>query len=388
MCKINKRPEERFGFFGLFLGMKWVGLIVGMKKGGIFMRRGAGFCVVVLVISLLLSLLCVPAYAGWVPTAVIDGLDADRVHLRAEPSQSSASLGLFFTGTEVTLLDSGDEAWAQVEIGSQRGYMMKKYLCEGADPQLATNRQPQGVPLAGEVPLWYRLPATGQPDGSINQEAVLSILGETADGYFYVCAAGLPFYVPAEAVGTTDGMISPVGKASHLLGQVVDNQVPYKDAMSGREMLLCQYSPDIDELAYGIGRFALADLDRDGILEVAVEVQVEGYPFCYLLLDERDGRVYGYEITARGFLQLKADGTATWANGAGNYGFGWRADWTGDPAAGTIALCETLGDQQLFVVDGELTTQEAYQKMERQQHIKPDALWYWPVWENLSLLFE
>ena len=351
------------------------------------MRRGIAFCVVVLMVSLLLSLGCVSAYAGWMSIAVIDGMDADRVHLRAEPSQSAASLGLFFTGTEVTVLDGGDAVWAHVEIGSQQGYMMKKYLI--ADQNLVVSRQPQGVPVAGEeVPLWYTLPATGQPDGSVNQHAVLTILGETVDGYYYVQAAGLPFYVPADAIGTTDGMMPPVGKASHLLGQVVGNQTLYMDAMSGRELLLSQYSTDIEELAWGIGRFALADLDRDGILEVAVEVQVEGYPFCYLLLDERDGRVYGYEMTARGFLQLKTDGTATWANGAGNYGFGWRADWTGDPDAGTIALCEMLGDQQLFVVNGEVTTQEAYQKAERQQHIKPDAAWYWPSEENLALLFE
>lgn len=349
---------------------------------------------VVLMMALMLLLLPVSSTVvcaeNLFSTAVIDGLDADRVHLRREPSQSAASLGLFFTGTEVTLLDSGDEAWAQVQIGSQQGYMMKKYLREGVNPQLATNRQPKGV-LGGdgeELPVWYTLPASGQPDGSINQAAVLTILGETVDGFYYVQAAGLRFYVAADAIWITEGNAAPATKASRLLRQVVDNQIPYKDAMSGRELLLSQYSPDIDELAYGIGRFAIADLDRDTIMEVAVEVQVEGYPFCYLLLDERNGRVYGYEITARGFLQLKTDGTAMWANGASNYGFGWRAAWNGDPAAGTIALCEVLEDQSTYVVHGELTSPEAFQEAEWQQHIKPDAVWYWPTEDNLALLFE
>jgi len=349
----------------------------------------------ILWIAVLAALLLMPPVwdtcaKGSAATAVIDGIDASRVHLRQEPSTSAASLGLFFTGTEVTLLDTSNEEWAQVAIGAQQGYMMKKYLRFGADPQLVTNRQPRGV-LGGsneEVPVWYTLPASGQPDGSINQAAVLTILGETVDGYYYAEVVNLHFYVAADAIWLTDRDAPPATRASRLLRQVVENQFPYLDAVSGQELLLSQYDPYVDELPWIIGRYAIADLDRDTVPEVAVEVQIEGYPYCYLLLDERNSRVYGYEIPARGFLQLKTDGTAMWSNGAGNHGFGWRADWNGDPAAGTIALCDTTDEQIIYVVNGEPSTPEGFQEAEWQQHIKPDAIWYWPAEDNLSLLFE
>lgn len=353
------------------------------------MRKWKAVCILVLA-ALLLMLPALSACATAADTAVIDGMDASRVHLRQEANQAAASLGLFFTGTEVTLLDTSNEEWAQVEIGSQRGYMMKKYLRIGADPRLATNRQPLGVPGNSneEAPVWYTLPATGQPDGNLTQAAVLTILGETADGYYYAQAANLHFYVASDAVWITGEDAMPAVRASRLLGQVVADYLPYLDAISGQEMLLSQYNPYVDGLTYRIGRYAIADLDRDGVQEVAVEVLVEEYPFCYLLLDERNGKVYGYEIPARGFMELKADGTARWNYGEGIFGFGWRDDWNGDSAAGTIALCDTVDGQSVYIVNGEPVTLEAFQEADWQQSIKPNAVWYWPTEDNLAMLFE
>ncbi|MBO5502144.1 MAG: SH3 domain-containing protein, partial [Clostridia bacterium] len=243
------------------------------------MRKWKAVCILVLA-ALLLMLPALSACATAADTAVIDGMDASRVHLRQEASQAAASLGLFFTGTEVTLLDTSNEEWAQVEIGSQRGYMMKKYLRIGADPRLATNRQPLGVPGNSneEAPVWFTLPPTGQPDGNLTQAAVLTILGETADGYYYAQAANLHFYVSSDAVWITGEDAMPAVRASQLLGQVVADYLPYLDAMSGQELLLSQYNPYVDGLTYRIGRYAIADLDRDGVQEVAVEVRVEEYP--------------------------------------------------------------------------------------------------------------
>lgn len=354
------------------------------------MRKRDSLLLTILTVILMVSFLPAASAENQLSTAVIDGIDASRVHLRAEPDQSAASMGLFFTGTEVCLLDMSDQHWAQVEIGSQRGYMMKKYLRFGADPELVTSRQPLGVLGNGytEAPVWYTLPPDAVPDGSINEVAVLTLLGETADGFYYAQASGLHFYVSADAIWVTESDAPPPAKASRLFWQVVCNQRVYVDARSGQSLYLSQYTPDLDEASYVIGRYAVADLDRDEEMEVAVEVLVEGFPYCYLLLDERDGEVYAYEETARGLLELKVDGTARWANGAGNHGFGWRGYWNGDPAAGTIALCDTTGEQLIYVVDGEPTTEEAFREAEWQQHIKPDAVWYWPGVDQLNLLFE
>ena len=68
-------------------------------------------------------------------TAIINGGDADRVHLREEPSASAQSLGLLFSGTEVSYYsDPGDE-WVQVALpGAQYGmlgYIKSEYLYTG-----------------------------------------------------------------------------------------------------------------------------------------------------------------------------------------------------------------------------------------------------------------
>ncbi|MBE5793198.1 MAG: SH3 domain-containing protein [Clostridiales bacterium] len=325
-----------------------------------------------------------------VPTAVIDGNDASRVHLRLEPSQSAASLGLFFTGTEVNWLGEFDEQWAQVEIGSQRGFMMKKYLYIGTEPQLVVSCQPRGVLKddTQDIPVWYAHPVSGQADGWINGNAVLTVLGETVDGFYYVEAAGLPLYVDADAIQLVERSAAPAVRASRLYWQVLCDRIPYRAAVTGQDVFLSQYNPEVEDIGHCIGRYAIVDLDQDTEMEAAVEVLAGGYPFCYLLLDERGGMVYGYEMPARGLMELKTDGTATWANGAGNTGFGWRDDWNGDSATGTIALCDWQDDQQIFVVNGERTSPEAFQEALRQQELKPNAVWYWPEENQESLLFE
>ncbi|MDR0897211.1 MAG: leucine-rich repeat protein [Oscillospiraceae bacterium] len=55
----------------------------------------------------------------------------DRLHLRAEPNQSAASLGRFFSGTQVVVLDYVSDVWAHVQmIDGQTGYMMRFYLTD------------------------------------------------------------------------------------------------------------------------------------------------------------------------------------------------------------------------------------------------------------------
>lgn len=51
----------------------------------------------------------------------------DRLHLRAEPKRGSESLGKFYTGTQVEILDeTGD--WYHVRVGFDEGYMMREFV--------------------------------------------------------------------------------------------------------------------------------------------------------------------------------------------------------------------------------------------------------------------
>ena len=66
----------------------------------------------------------------------------DRLHLRTKPSREADSLGKFWNGTPVRVLDERD-GWCQVEIGTDGrliGWMMKKYLVTGSRMDQVTPR--------------------------------------------------------------------------------------------------------------------------------------------------------------------------------------------------------------------------------------------------------
>ena len=66
--------------------------------------------------------------------------------------------------------------------------------------------------------------------------------------------------------------------------------------------------------------FAVADMDEDGQNEVAV--MLDENTGMSLLLDEREGTVYGYEAYYRWYMPLKSDGTIFYSSSAANWGWG------------------------------------------------------------------
>lgn len=81
---------------------------------------------------------------------------ADRLHLRTKPDRSAASLGKFYNGTPVHVLER-DGAWAHVRVGlgeaSLEGYMMSEYLTFTADAAAAARAWPSKQ-LVDDVPLF------------------------------------------------------------------------------------------------------------------------------------------------------------------------------------------------------------------------------------------
>ena len=66
----------------------------------------------------------------------------DRLHLRTKPSREADSLGKFWNGTPVRVLDERD-GWCRVEIGTDGrliGWMLKKYLVTGSRMDQVTPR--------------------------------------------------------------------------------------------------------------------------------------------------------------------------------------------------------------------------------------------------------
>lgn len=86
---------------------------------------------IALLTTLALALACAaPAAAGWWPSAAIDfAREPYRIHLRKGPGTSTESLGEFYSGAEVTVLDRSNPEWYQIDMGRYgTGYMQAKYL--------------------------------------------------------------------------------------------------------------------------------------------------------------------------------------------------------------------------------------------------------------------
>lgn len=83
----------------------------------------------------------------------------DRLHLRAKPNRNADSLGKFYNGTPVRVLERRGE-WVKVQVAHLSGWMMRQYLAFGAD---ANQVQPAFAQMMGleslegqEVPLYTR----------------------------------------------------------------------------------------------------------------------------------------------------------------------------------------------------------------------------------------
>lgn len=146
--------------------------------------------------------------------AVIDARTSDRVHLREQPSASSGSMGLYFTGTWVECLGSLYSEWTPVRIGSQSGYMMSRYLVHESASAVAS-RQPQALVTADGMVNLRALPSLqGDALRRLPAGTAVTLLGETADGWCYVrtqdhlCGYMAAAYL-AEAAPADDGEADP-----------------------------------------------------------------------------------------------------------------------------------------------------------------------------------
>ncbi len=127
-------------------------------------------------------------------------------------------------------------------------------------------------------------------------------------------------------------------------------------------------------------RFAVLDMDGDGVSEVVIELTVNDSPEFYEVLHFADGKVYGYNVVFRGLEQLKADGTFYYSNGAADGGYG-KLKFQPD-AYDTEILAYTESSQTgddltiAYFVSNESVTEEAFQTFQTEQDGKSDAVWY------------
>ena len=87
----------------------------------------------------LLLVLCTGAQAGgYLQGVVVNDRPENRLHLRVLPDTQAQSLGKYYTGVRVEVLNDRDFGdWAQVRVRGVEGFMLKTYLRIGGDAYVA-----------------------------------------------------------------------------------------------------------------------------------------------------------------------------------------------------------------------------------------------------------
>ena len=129
----------------------------------------------------------------------------DRVHLRAAPREDAVSLGKYYNGTPIRVLEQGAQ-WTHVSIFGVEGYMMTKYLVFGDDVSLADNglyRQRLNEERA-EI---YEWPDRSTPHTTIRAKRGIMILAVVGDDWYHVwdIREGKAGYLPVEDVEPGNG---------------------------------------------------------------------------------------------------------------------------------------------------------------------------------------
>lgn len=132
----------------------------------------------------------------------------------------------------------------------------------------------------------------------------------------------------------------------------------------------------VDELPWTVERFAIQDLDSDGVLDAVLEIS--GGAGYVILHYQEDGSITGSEIWYRAMQELKADGSYRGSGSSFD-----RCYWKFHHAADVLlAECYAQEDgTQIYRVAGETVDAEAFAAFEESQAAKPDAAWY-ENWED------
>lgn len=117
-----------------------------------------------------------------------------RLNLRKSASTSAKSLGLFYTGTPLTVLSYTRTGWVYVRIGQMEGYVDADYLTETKPTRYGESRSVRNSRASG---LNLRsLPSTGGELLAFAENgASVILLGETSDGWCFVDYQGTLGYM-------------------------------------------------------------------------------------------------------------------------------------------------------------------------------------------------
>jgi len=137
-------------------------------------------------------------------------------------------------------------------------------------------------------------------------------------------------------------------------------------------------------------RFAVMDLDNDGVMDVILWLSVNGLDdYGTDILHYQNGVVYGYVMWFRAFNQLKTDRTFSFSSGAMDNGFGTIAFTDKSYSINKITYSQSSYDSNnnltvTFFVNNKEATQNEFDSAIQNQSEKPDAAWYDLTEDNIE----
>ncbi len=126
---------------------------------------------------------------------------ADRLHLRTRASEKADSLGKYYNGVNVEILEYTDANWVKARVAGVTGYMMRKYLAFGA----AASRVQSAIPATRTVSAYInREPILLYPSAKVDNnnyviglttDTAVEVLGVVGDNWLHVRSGSYTGYI-------------------------------------------------------------------------------------------------------------------------------------------------------------------------------------------------
>ena len=183
-------------------------------------------------ILLLTLIMCMTVAHGENSQCWIDGQTADRVHLRSAAAATADSLGLYYSGTAVQVLQWLDD-WAFVKVGEASGFMGSSCLSRG---EIAPAGPWQAVDNPSST--WVNLRMSPSMSGKIalcpDNGTAVQVLGETADGWCYVDCGGTKGYIRSSLLSSLEN--GAAQRTTILSQEGVDSYIHQYIAPNGKSV--------------------------------------------------------------------------------------------------------------------------------------------------------
>ncbi|MCL2097644.1 MAG: hypothetical protein FWH23_02645 [Bacteroidales bacterium] len=191
------------------------------------------------------------------------------------------------------------------------------------------------------------------------------------------------FYCNKDGLGNTDGN-SPANILK-IFKAVLTNKTTHIDAEKEQNIFLKDYFRD-KNVAETEMRFAIVDLDGDGIPEVLIE----HFPGEIRVLRYQAGKVYGFTFDGRGMNGIKKDGSFEWSNSAFNSGIGRQTFYEANTERVIVAeaASEPNEEESSYHIFYAQVTQQQSQALWAVHNEKEDVRWTPFTTDNVNSLKE